>query len=167
MCIQARPWVNIQVRISNQRRFRSLWLSAKFNQNLHSLKEISNEPISVPYTQCISETHAGMYWLFSTYAFHKSQRVPLPMGVALSYCIHINSNPFCLLLNYVFYYVINLCTHTDAFWRLSSRQLLKTLWQEANTFIMSTFTYCHHVFNFIKYLFFELLSVPYFAYRCW
>ena len=41
----------------------------------------------------------------------------------------------------------NTFPHTDAFWRLCSRPLWKTLWQKEKLLMMSNFSLCHNVFN--------------------
>ena len=50
---------------------------------------------------------------------------------------------------------LNPFPHIDAFWRLCSRRLLKTLWQEEKYHIISFF-FCHDFFNFIQLLYFRL-----------
>ena len=60
---------------------------------------------------------------------------------------------------------INPFPPADAFWRNSSRRLLKTLWPKVKLFMMSNFSFGHNVFNFIyklSYLlwrFFRFLSL--------
>ena len=51
---------------------------------------------------------------------------------------------------------VNLFPHTDAFWCLCSKCLLKTLWQKEKLLIMSNFFFCNDVFNSISTLIFHL-----------
>ena len=54
---------------------------------------------------------------------------------------------------------VNPYPHTDVFWRLCSRRLLKTLWQKEKLLITSNFSFCHNVFNSIEKSIFHLLTV--------
>ena len=62
--------------------------------------------------------------------------------------------------------LINPFPPVDAFWRKSSRRLLKKMWPKRKLLMMSNFSFGHNVFNFIKQLSYLLWIVFMFLSLC-
>ena len=56
----------------------------------------------------------------------------------------------------VTHYLVNPFLLADTIWHICSRRLLKSLWKIEKFVIMSNFTLCHNLFNFIKWLYIHI-----------